>query len=228
MSVLSVFIDESGDFGDYDASAPYYIVSLVFHDQTNVIDEHIHSLNEHLAKIESREHRIHTGPLVRREGVYKHLDVRDRRKLFFAIYNFARKCPISYAVILINKRHCENKESLLEQLSKNITRLIHTLSDEVVAYDEVVIYYDNGQVELSKVISSATNEFPHKFQIKMIEPEECKRYKLSQVADLICTIELVEQKRLTNGFSKSEAMFFGSGRDFQKNYLKQIRLKRKV
>jgi hypothetical protein len=91
-----------------------------------------------------------------------------------------------------------------------------------------VIYYDNGQVELSKVIYSAINEFPHKFQVKKIEPEECKRYKLSQVADLICTIELVEQKRQTNGFSKSEARFFGSDRDFQKNYLKQLRSKRKL
>jgi hypothetical protein len=228
MSVLSVFIDESGDFGDYDASAPYYIVSLVFHDQSNAIDEHIHSLNEHLAKIESREHRIHTGPLVRREGVYQHFDVKARRKLFFAIFNFARKCPISYSVILINKKQCENKDSLLEQLSKSITRLINTLSHEIVNYDEVVIYYDNGQVELSKVIYSAINEFPHKFQVKKIEPEECKRYKLSQVADLICTIELVEQKRQTNGFSKSEARFFGSDRDFQKNYLKQLRSKRKL
>lgn len=228
MSVLSVFIDESGDFGDYDASAPYYIVSLVFHDQSNAIDEHIHSLNEHLAKIESREHRIHTGPLVRREGVYKHLDVKDRRKLFFAIYNFARKSPISYAIILINKKHCNNKESLLEQLSKNISRLINALSDEIVTYDEVVIYYDNGQVELSKVIYSAIKEFPYKFQIKKIEPDECKRYKLSQVADLICTIELIDIKRQTSGFSKSETLFFGSGRDFQKNYLSQLRMKRRV
>ena len=228
MSVLSVFVDESGDFGDYDANSPYYIVSLVFHDQRNTIDEHICSLNEHLAKIEFHEHRIHTGPLVRREGVYKHLDVKKRRQLFYAIFNFARKCPFSYTILLINKRQCESKEKVLEQLTKIMTRLISSLSEEIVFFEEVMIYYDNGQVELSKVIHSAVSEFPHKFQIRKIEPEECKRYKLSQVADLVCTIELVEQKRQTNGLSKSESIFFGKERDFQKNYLRQLRLKRKV
>lgn len=33
MSKLSIFIDESGDFGDYDYHSPYYIISMVYHDQ---------------------------------------------------------------------------------------------------------------------------------------------------------------------------------------------------
>ena len=34
---LSVFVDESGDFGEYDYHAPYYIISLVFHNQSHDI-----------------------------------------------------------------------------------------------------------------------------------------------------------------------------------------------
>ena len=34
MKELSVFIDESGDFGEYDDQAPYYIITMVFHDQS--------------------------------------------------------------------------------------------------------------------------------------------------------------------------------------------------
>ena len=34
--VLSVFIDESGDFGDYDFHSPYYYVAMVLHDQSIV------------------------------------------------------------------------------------------------------------------------------------------------------------------------------------------------
>ena len=34
---LSVFVDESGDFGEYDYHAPYYIISLVLHNQSNDI-----------------------------------------------------------------------------------------------------------------------------------------------------------------------------------------------
>ena len=33
MKELSVFVDESGDWGEYDFHAPYYIISLVLHDK---------------------------------------------------------------------------------------------------------------------------------------------------------------------------------------------------
>ena len=33
MSYLSIFVDESGDFGDYQPHSPYYIASMVLHDQ---------------------------------------------------------------------------------------------------------------------------------------------------------------------------------------------------
>ena len=42
MKELSIFIDESGDFGDYDPKAPFYIIGMVFQDQKNDISEAIH------------------------------------------------------------------------------------------------------------------------------------------------------------------------------------------
>ncbi len=33
MKELSIFIDESGDFGEYDYHSPWYIVTMVFHEQ---------------------------------------------------------------------------------------------------------------------------------------------------------------------------------------------------
>lgn len=41
MKELSVFIDESGDFGDYDPKASFYIISMVVQDQKNDISEPI-------------------------------------------------------------------------------------------------------------------------------------------------------------------------------------------
>lgn len=41
MSELSVFIDESSDFGPYEYHAPYYIITLVFHNQSSDISEQI-------------------------------------------------------------------------------------------------------------------------------------------------------------------------------------------
>ena len=39
MKELSVFVDESGDFGGYEIHSPYYIVTMVFHDQDIDITE---------------------------------------------------------------------------------------------------------------------------------------------------------------------------------------------
>jgi len=39
MKELSVFIDESGDFGEIKEQPAYYLVTFVFHDQDNGIDE---------------------------------------------------------------------------------------------------------------------------------------------------------------------------------------------
>ena len=39
--VLSIFIDESGDFGRFDRRAPYYLVTMLFHDQSDDISGEI-------------------------------------------------------------------------------------------------------------------------------------------------------------------------------------------
>lgn len=39
MKELSIFIDESGDFGETRDIRDYYLVTFVFHDQTNDITE---------------------------------------------------------------------------------------------------------------------------------------------------------------------------------------------
>lgn len=46
MSILSIFVDESGDFGKLDKTSPYYLVTLVFHDQSNSIKEQLEKLDE--------------------------------------------------------------------------------------------------------------------------------------------------------------------------------------
>ena len=46
MKELSIFVDESGDFGDfgeYAQHAPYYIITMVFHDQSNDISQNINT-----------------------------------------------------------------------------------------------------------------------------------------------------------------------------------------
>lgn len=50
-------------------------------------------------------------------------------------------------------------------------------------------------------------------------------YKLFQVADFICTMELINLKIENNSFSNSEMTFFGNLRDLKQNYLKTLKKK---
>lgn len=70
--ILSVFIDESGDFGPYDSHAPYYLVSMVLHNQSISLSENIANFDRHLTNLDYPNHAIHTSPLIRRESIYSH------------------------------------------------------------------------------------------------------------------------------------------------------------
>ena len=81
MSDLSIFVDESGDFGTYEPHAPFYLFTLVFHNQNHSIVEQIKHLERGLSDIgfESK-HCFHAGPIIRREEDYQNLSISDRRK----------------------------------------------------------------------------------------------------------------------------------------------------
>ncbi|MCR4612104.1 MAG: DUF3800 domain-containing protein [Lachnospiraceae bacterium] len=104
MKELSIFIDESGDFGEYATHSPFYIITMVFHDQY----------------------------------------------------------------------------------------------EEFLSFDEVKLYYDNGQIEVSKMLSSVFNALRPNPTFRRVMPKE---YKLLQVADLLCSMELVRLKIEHNLFS---------------------------
>ena len=84
--ILSVFIDESGDFGKYEPHAPNYYVTMVFHEQSESIDEPIKLLDEHMKNFALDFQVFHAGPLIRREEVYKYELMETRKSLFYSLY----------------------------------------------------------------------------------------------------------------------------------------------
>ena len=65
MAELSVFIDESGEFG---TNSDYYLLTLVFHEQDKDISSQVKRLESALdaAKLPN-DKPIHTAPLIRKE-----------------------------------------------------------------------------------------------------------------------------------------------------------------
>ncbi len=216
---LSIFIDESGDFGEYSHHSPYYIIAMVFHDQGDDIRDAVDNLDHELSNLELSGLCIHTGPIVRKEEIYARMEIEKRRRIFNKMVSFFRQVNIRYKCFHIEKKHIADSVEAAGKLSKQIAWFIREHYEEFLAYDDVKIYYDNGQVEVSKILSSVFNATLPNPVFRKVMPSD---YKLFQAADLICTLELVRLKLEGNRFSKSEQVFFGSMRDLKKNYLKPI------
>ena len=219
MKELSVFIDESGDFGEYSPHSPYYIITMVFHDQSSSIETEIKHLEKELSYLNLSNHCIHTGPIIRKEENYSLMDIRERRRIFNKMVAFVRQLNIQYRCFYIEKKHIADVVEATGKLSKQISTFIRDHYNEFLGFNDVKIYYDNGQVEVSKILSSVFNAMLPEVIFRKVIPSE---YKLFQVADLLCTMCLLQLKVNNNQLSKSEAIFFGNLRDLKKNYLKPL------
>ena len=96
MKRLSVFIDESGDFGEVKERPAYYLVTFVFHDQDNSIDQEVKKLEGSVRASGFDVEYIHTGPVIRREEVFSRYSIDERRKLLYKMLNFVNACPVSH------------------------------------------------------------------------------------------------------------------------------------
>ena len=106
---LSGFIDESGDFGEYNDKAPYYMVAMVLHNQQVDISSDINNLNLKVQDLGFPPHAIHVGPIIRMESIYeRYNDPHNRRSLLNALYHFARKIDIKYLCPYVKKTECSD------------------------------------------------------------------------------------------------------------------------
>ena len=119
MQELSIFIDESGDFGAYEHHSSFYIVTLVFHDQSKDITKNIEILNSKIKNYGMPNYTIHTAPLIRREDEFFDLTLLDRKRIFNAIHNFTRTSDITYYSVIVEKKQCLNSYDLVDKLTKN-------------------------------------------------------------------------------------------------------------
>ena len=220
MKELSVFVDESGDFGEYEKHSPYYLITLVLHDQKEDISNQLAHLETELSNIGFPEHYIHTGPIIRKEEEYRYLDLEVRQKLMKRMMGFVRRLNIQCSSFYIEKRKIDDPLTAVSLLSKQIASFIKEHLEYFVSFDVVKVYYDNGQVEVNKILASVFNTLLENVEFRKVLPSS---YRLFQVADLICTIRLAELKLDNHQLSSSERRFFKDERTLKKNYIKPIK-----
>lgn len=223
MRKLSIFVDESGDFGEYAKHAPYYIVTMVFHNQDIDITRNINKLNDSLVKMGYGEKQaIHTEPLIRREKPYQYFLPNERRAIFSRLYYFTLNCDIKYKSFIFRKNEFENIFKLEARIARDLSLFIRENLEYFQKFEKVILYYDNGQHELNRILNTVLATQLAEYDVRKVIPSD---YRLFQVADLICTLELLRAKTEFGLLSNSEEKIFHSKRDLKKDFLKGIKKK---
>lgn len=222
MKTLSIFVDESGDFGPYSKHSPYYIVSMIFHNQSIDINNEINKLELELKNLGFINHIVHTEPLIRKEEDYSNLSPNERRALFTKIYYFALKVNIKYKSFIVYKHECKNEIELEAKIAKLLSQFVKENINVFFSYDKVILYYDNGQRQLNSILNTLFASELTNYEVRKAYQKD---YRLSQVADLMCTLKSLEDKVENKKLSKSELLLFHSYSDLKKDFLKRIKNK---
>ena len=223
MKELSIFIDESGDFGENKKGSAYYLITFVFHDQEYSINKQVSKLENSVKAAGYDLEYIHTGPLIRREDIFAGYPIDERRKLLYKMLNFVNNCPIHCLTVIVDRKEARDKVSLSGKLAKAINSVILEHQEYFTRFDKIVVYYDNGQMELSAVINAVFSIQFSNVEFRIAEPQ---KYRLLQAADFICSMELLKIKHKENRLSKSEKQFFYKPQELKKTFFKSIERKK--
>lgn len=225
--ILSVFVDESGMFKYPDPDSRFYIVGLVFHDQDVDITPLVRQMDRSAEELglDTEVFTFHAGPIIRQEKGYEVMNRHFRGRIFDQMMSFARRVDFKYHCVDVDKRFVTSTLQIATKLRRGLEEFLKQKSDEFADVARVKIYYDCGRAPVTNLLHqtfAAVVPCPVEFA-QGVKPGN---YKLFQLADLICTLHLLELK-IQNGepMTLSEFKFFGSPRTFVRNVLRKIKPK---
>ncbi|NMM94236.1 DUF3800 domain-containing protein [Bifidobacterium oedipodis] len=221
MKELSIFVDESGDRG---GQAKYYLLSLVFHAQTNDIRNMVQQYEQSLSAANLPNVPFHSEPLLNGHKEYEYLSLQQRKKMLSMFASFVRHLPIAYASFSYKRNDFESPERLTVRMKRDLTNLLVDHLDYFQTFDDVKIYYDDGQDIVKKALDQSIGFVLSKEAVER-RKTSMTDYRLEQVADYLCTLELADLKYQAGEDGNTYNKFFGGSGSFKKNWLKQVRRK---
>lgn len=164
-------------------------------------------------------HVVHTEPLIRREEDYKNIPANERRAIFSRLFYFLNKSDIKYKSFIFHKKEYKDIFKLEEKMVQEISLFMRENLNYFQNFEKIILYYDNGQHELNRILNTVFATELVSYEIRKALPCD---YKLFQVADLVCTLELMKIKSQTNELTRSEQLIFHSKRNLKEDFLKPL------
>ena len=164
----------------------------------------------------SKDFPIHTMPLIRQQKPYMLFNEEFRRKLFHRLFVLMNKLKLKHKTFVCDKKFCSSKQIIRQRLELYIRQMIEDNHDYFNKFDEIVIYYDEGQDYLTKILHNAFSENLNNYRFKEGVCQE--DYRLSQCADIVCSLELINQRKQNGEHVKAIDKFFISDHKYNLNY----------
>lgn len=216
---LSVMVDESGS-----EDSRYYLVTLVFHDQAQDIASPISIYEASLRERGLDDVPFHASPLMNGHDDYRNLPIETRKRMFSAFFMMFQHMPVRYHTFFYVKREVGGADALTARIRRDIVNLIFDELAYFQSYDSVKVYYDGGQGVVTKAIRDAV-EYALSKNAVIYRDASPSQYRLLQVADLLCTLELTEAKYQRHEQTATDEKVFGTHGRFKKLYLRVARRK---
>lgn len=219
MEELSIFVDESGDAGE---TSTYYLITIVLHDQAKDISQVLEPYEADLHARRVADIPMHLGPLLNGNDDYKGLGVSTRKAFLNSFRVMSDKLPFQYMTFAYRKSEFADYRSLFTSMKRDLVLTIFDNLDFFQKFEKVKVYYDNGQSVVTNALHDAV-EYALARDAVIYRNAKPADYRLFQLADYICTLELTALKYQSRSETATDRMFFGQWGSFKKNYLKKLR-----
>lgn len=217
-----MFVDESGS---QEGHSRYCLVTLVFHRQSLSVEDAIAGHEADLSRRGLDDVASHMSPLMNGHDAYENYDMATRKMMLSAFEGFVRKLPFTYKTFAYKRSEVESPERFTARFRRD---LMLFLMGDLAFFQEfaaVKIYYDNGQPMVTEALHKAI-DYTISRQAVMYRAATQTDYRLSQVADYICTLELTDIKYKAGELTATDIKIFGEDyQAFKRNHLKHVRKK---
>ena len=168
---------------------------------------------------------FHASPLMYGKEPYRGFEMDARKKILASFEAFCRRAPFRCKSFAYNMSEVMEPELFTARFKRDLVVFLTDNLEYFQAFDRVKIYYDNGQQMVTAALHSALDFILSKEAV-LYRMANAREYRLSQVADCICTLELTDIKFQRNELTETDAKVFGTNyAAFKKNHLKHIQKK---
>lgn len=209
MKNLNIFLDESGT-NEFIYNLPYdkdryFIITMLFHEEENDISDSLAFLEKRIEPFGYKNRKLHFMPLLDRETDFEKSFSKEEVKRIFNIVRFSlNKFPVCVNPIYMDKR--KNNISIRDYFEANISFLLESHYSYFQSFDKIEIIYDNGQKDVKAALQYAL----HDHKIQFITKTEAGKYRLAQICDYVCTVQLLELKRRDGTLNPSHKHYFNA------------------